>query len=157
TNSPLITCPDKPSGPLSLLAPFFKCSPVDRATERTISCSFATDTRSEYTVHLKRVHKGAKFTCLYCQLGGGGAGKEPSLFVTPIALLRHIATCHKHRFFQCSLCPYRAITADHVNVHQTVQHPDQSPLVLLCRTPSLKDKLQLRLFYDRFKVDRLAP
>lgn len=39
-------------------------------------------------------------------------------------LIVHMISVHKHRRYQCNLCLFRAISADHVNIHQKVIHPE---------------------------------
>lgn len=72
-----------------------------------------------------------------------------------INLLRHIDTIHKNRYFQCDQCYYRAITPDHVNIHQTFFHLNNSPLserkIFFCQVPSINQQLTLKSFYDNYK------
>lgn len=90
---------------------------------------------------------------------------------SPESLVIHMNETHKYRRFQCNQCLFRAMSADHINIHQSVIHTRLHNSSLLnkqidgkiCKiiecpaidsshsTPVLP---KLSHFYDRFHTNR---
>lgn len=68
-------------------------------------------------------------------------------------MIRHIDTTHLYRAYQCNLCNYRAISSDHIFLHQTFAHKCtfSSCSILQCPFPKCSH-LQLKHFFDRYKT-----
>ena len=79
-------------------------------------------------------------------------------FRSPIALITHLDKIHKNQHFQCNCCSYRAITADHVNLHQLFCHQNvcQENRCIYQKTPPQNSSLKLKYFYDKYRIEHIA-
>ena len=48
------------------LIAFYKCCPLDGKTKQIVNCSFVTNVKKDLSEHMKRLHKGCQFKCVYC-------------------------------------------------------------------------------------------
>ncbi|KAH9390967.1 hypothetical protein TYRP_006557 [Tyrophagus putrescentiae] len=133
--------------------PFYKCFVYvyDRSDELVKSlCQFSTDDASTFASHLKKKHTAETYACFYCN-------EKSEKFTEAIPLIRHIVKKHGSRFFQCNNCSYRAITCEHVNIHQSMKHStlNYKNSILFClKTPHSSKHLRLKEFYDHSRVSK---
>lgn len=135
---------------------FYKCACIEQ--KRVFqSCGYATNVRNDFIEHVQREHSHTNLICIYCHLKDS---KKLKHFRKPITLAIHMDKFHTNQHFQCNSCSYRAITADHVNLHQLFCHHQSSLCsenrkIIYCNiSQNETTNLTLKYFYDKYKIDR---
>ncbi|XP_054165968.1 uncharacterized protein LOC128963482 [Oppia nitens] len=92
---------------------WFKCTRFED------KCFATRNGSQQFIQHLVDKHNDHKLFCLYCSPISGSDSKNYFLHED---LVEHIRSEHCYRLFQCNLCLYRSITADHIVIHQQSVH-----------------------------------
>nr|XP_027197872.1 uncharacterized protein LOC113792168 [Dermatophagoides pteronyssinus] len=132
---------------------FYKCIGFERGFLQ--QCKFSSNLQSDFHSHLQHEHEFTKYFCRYCFLKDSSNRRY---FRSPIALITHLDKIHKNQHFQCNCCSYRAITADHVNLHQLFCHQNvcQENRCIYQKTPPQNSSLKLKYFYDKYRIEHIA-
>ncbi|XP_054163264.1 uncharacterized protein LOC128961080 isoform X2 [Oppia nitens] len=103
------------------LCNFYKCTKnwVKQSDSNGNRCFATRHSEINYFTHLNDQHSEEELFCMYCYelMSFSRLKKYNNRY-----LLKHMIKRHRFRRFQCNLCLYRAITEDHVIIHQKKHH-----------------------------------
>ncbi|XP_054163304.1 uncharacterized protein LOC128961121 [Oppia nitens] len=105
---------------------FYKCSKFNlRLGPASGQQCFATyNSDMAFARHCLNCHPKQLVHCIYCYPKANQDDNKILDKRLPDDLIDHMLAEHCGRQYQCNLCLYRAITADHVYVHQSLMHRD---------------------------------
>jgi hypothetical protein len=141
---------------------FFKCTKnfinTENRDQNNGKCFATRNTELLFTKHLNEKHPNEELFCIYCYPEVNDRTTVKKNY-NHRYLVKHMIKRHRFRRYQCNQCLYRALTEDHLNIHQSLTHESNSDQkvckIFKCLPISGENSVpNLYYYYNRYKTER---
>jgi hypothetical protein len=141
---------------------FFKCTKnlinSENRDQNNGKCFATRNTQLLFTKHLNEKHPNEELFCIYCYPEVNDRTTVKKNY-NHRYLVKHMFKRHRFRRYQCNQCLYRALTEDHLNIHQSLTHESNSDQnvckIFKCLPINGENSVpNLYYYYNRYKTER---